>query len=268
MLSLRTRLVLGHGALVFLILVAVSTGVVALEHVDQALDRVPPDAGESQEVREAVHQIYTVSTWVFAAIVILSLALLLNTWRLVHLTLAQRVGDLVEVARARSRGDRLRRVAAVSGGELAQVATFINATLDELDQLDAMARGRRAEILRLLEGLLGQQASGGAVIALDGRIVASTLGPEEQPQLESLYAEVREASHAVCTNATKKTTTIRLPQSDAFVRLRLLSTFQAPAVGWLATFQTRPVSAAHEGSGAESLPAATQRVAQKPRSTS
>lgn len=233
MLSLRTRLVLSHGVFVSLILIAVTTGVFALGKVDRILSSQEAHA----TMLEAIDPVMRVTTGIFAAIMIGGLALLLFTSRMVHQTVVQRLGDLIEVARARSRGDHLRRADPTAGGELGHIAAFINASLDELDELDAAAHGRLSELRRVLEGLLGSLGKPAAILTLDGRLCASNAPPEQTDALEVLAEPVRQASRQALADLSMNVFPLAMSGGEPTVQLSVLRDVDARAVGWIVTWR-------------------------------
>lgn len=221
MLSLRTRLVIGHGLLVCLLLMAVATGLIALDHIEAMLP---------EPSRRDVEPIVRVAIGVLSVIVILGLALLLSVSRVVHRALVERIGNMIDVSRARSRGDRLRRADMGGGGELGQVAQFINVMLDELDALEGKVTGHSSHLQLALTGLLDRAAQPSAVLTPDGTVLASTMSPEETRALADVSQDIRKSTRA---EPARETFVLRPGDGGAAIRLQRLVGPGQTDVGWL-----------------------------------
>ena len=153
------------------------------------------------------------------------------------------LGRLLEVGHvteAIAAGDRRRRVRDFYHDELGLVARQLNAALDRQHELESQMQGRLLEQRRGLVGLLNQWPTPAAMIGIDGEVVASTLTPDDEAELDRLTPRIRAAAKVLMTRrfvkAEELAVDIKASDGDRLVRVRAMASGDNQISGWLATF--------------------------------
>lgn len=153
------------------------------------------------------------------------------------------LGRLLEVGHvteAIAAGDRRRRVRDFYHDELGLVARQLNAALDRQHELESQMQGRLHEQRRGLVGLLNQWPTPAAMIGIDGEVVASTLTPADEAELERLTPRIRAAAKVLMTRrfvkAEELAVDIKASDQRRLVRVRAMASGDNQISGWLATF--------------------------------
>jgi NtrC-family two-component system sensor histidine kinase KinB len=159
---------------------------------------------------------------------VMVLALVSFAWlsRTLRRELLDRLGNLKVIAQAMAAGDQERRADATRADELGLLAGQLNEILDRQAELDGRMKARLAASSDLVLGLLGSLGEPAALLASDGRVVASTLPDDET-------ARVRKGWRNKWSD---------VPGSGAEHRFSELSSGSRP-VGWLATRRSADESA-------------------------
>jgi HAMP domain-containing protein len=151
-----------------------------------------------------------------------------------------RLSEVGHVTEAIAAGDRRRRVRDFYHDELGLVARQLNAALDRQHELESQMQGRLLEQRRVLVGLLNQWPTPGAMIGIDGELVASTLTADDELELGRLTPRVRAAAKVLMTRrfvkAEELAADIKASDGVRVVRMRALASGDNQIVGWLATF--------------------------------
>jgi HAMP domain-containing protein len=143
--------------------------------------------------------------------------------------LLARLAELTSVVRAIAAGDTARRTVPGDADELGMVARQINAMLDKVQQVESELAGRLQQDRQLLVALLRELPRPAALLALSGRLVASTLEAEDQHAVEMTVAGLD--GLAMRTQGR----VINGMAGGREVRLQLLEAGGERPVGWLAT---------------------------------
>lgn len=208
--------------------VAVKTAVVDLLEANHRAAVAADRAAEREATRRAV---------LHGGLVALALLALAFVSRAMGRDLLEPLSELKTVAQAIADGDRRRRSSGASrSDELGTVARQLNAVLDALEDSEGRAEGRLALQRQLLVALVAGLGRPAAMVALDGMIVASTLGETADRALAAAASSLRERGEAPSPAVDA---TVPVPGLDASLRLRPLSTPAGRPVGWLATLGDR-----------------------------
>ncbi len=165
---------------------------------------------------------------VLVALALLSLAFVS---RALSRDLLEPLAELKTVAQAIADGDRRRRSSSASRrDELGVVARQLNSVLDALETSESRADGRLAQQRQVLVALLAARDEPAALVAPDGRVVASTLDQMADRALEALAVDLRKRN-----GEPEVRSEAYLPGGHASLRLRPLVTPDGRPVGWLAT---------------------------------
>ena len=184
--------------------------------------------------------------WVGALASVALLSLLVLSRRLQRDVLG-RLSRLGRAAGELAPGERTRRPAVDGDDELGRIARRLNEALDAVDAERSRADGLVAQSRQILLGLLAAWPEPAAVLALDGRLVASTLPPADEQRVCDLAAAALRAAEETPRPLT-------LP--DGAWRLVPLLAAGVRQAGWLvaattpaASTSSRPRSAGSRGPG-------------------
>ncbi|MBI4879137.1 MAG: methyl-accepting chemotaxis protein [Planctomycetes bacterium] len=176
----------------------------------------------------------------FAVLVTVALLSLGPLARGMRRSLLDRLAELHDVAEAGAAGDRLRRASVAHEDELGLVARQLNAALDSSQRLENEMRGRLSQQRQALLGLLALLPEQVALVAPDGRLVASTLTEAEERLVERCTQRLDRgagAARAAPGPAELPSRDQVLTQDGRNLRFQLLIAPSGRVAGWLATLE-------------------------------
>jgi HAMP domain-containing protein len=237
-MTLRSRLILGYGFLVILVLAVAGTATVGFFDLSGQIDAMTPKvehAAAGQALEQAQH---TSSRYGAAMAGLVGLALISFVFltRALQKRLLDRLTEIREVASAVRAGDPHRRVSVQMHDELGDVGRQLNEALDRYTELERHVDGRLSEMKQDFLGLFDAFDIRGAFFNLDGGLVASTLTPEGDDlpdELEDCIVEAgRDLVDARTTDAEAVTRVTAPDGSD--ITVELVYARGRRLVGWLA----------------------------------
>lgn len=123
-------------------------------------------------------------------VVALAIGSLIGLSRALQTHVLSRLADFQGVSEAIAAGNLRRRLRPGQDDELGLLARRFNQAVDAQEHLRLVAQGRLAEQRQLLLGMLARDDAHAALIALDGALVASTMGDDAQTILHDHLAWV------------------------------------------------------------------------------
>jgi HAMP domain-containing protein len=138
--------------------------------------------------------------------------------RVLRRRLLDRLADLKAIAQAMAAGDRDRRADATRADELGLLAEQLNELLDRQAEIDGRMEARLAGVTDVTIGLLASLEEPAALLASDGRFVASTIRDSEVRLIEKSWLDSRSG---------------KPPEELPYAFTELMS--GPRSVGWLAT---------------------------------
>lgn len=164
-----------------------------------------------------------------AVIVLVALLSLVLLSRAMKVMVLDRLSELTAIAEAIAGGSTTRRAADDHRDELGVVARQLNAMLDRQQQVRSGVEGRLALYRELLLGLLGAFPTSAALVAFDGRLVASTFDRDAEARLEAIGGLFPRTAGG---NSDRDLVTAS--EAGSF-HLEPLIGSEAKPIGWLAT---------------------------------
>lgn len=122
-----------------------------------------------------------------------AIALVSFVWlsRVLRRQLLARLGSLKAIAQAMAAGDRGRRADATRADELGLLGEQLNELLDRQAELDGRTEARLAAASDVVIGLLASLDEPAALLASDGRVVASTIRDSELARVQEAWRTSR-----------------------------------------------------------------------------
>lgn len=170
-----------------------------------------------------------------ATLVVLALLSLGFMSRALQQTILSRLAKLQELSDAIAAGDRARRFPIWRDDELGVLARHLNVALDRHEALQAQMEGRFNQQCQLLLGHLAQLDRPAALVALDGDVIASTLGARAEARVAALADSIRAERKSAAPQGVKVTR--RITDAQGVVTLQLLVANGARPVGWFVTVE-------------------------------
>lgn len=176
-----------------------------------------------------------------ATLVVVALLSLGFMSRALQQTILSRLTKLRELSDAVAAGDRARRFPVGREDELGVLARHLNVALDRHEALQAQMEGRFNQQCQLLLGHLAQLDHPAALVALDGDVIASTLGARAEARVAALADRIRAERKSAAPEAGKVMR--RISDGDTALTLQLLVANGTRAVGWFVTVEEPPAGA-------------------------
>jgi methyl-accepting chemotaxis protein len=163
-----------------------------------------------------------------ALMVLLALFSLAFLSRALNRTVLERLDELARVTEAIAGGSLDRRAAAQSSDELGAIARQLNASLDRQQQARAEVEGRVALFRELVIALLGSLPQAAAVLAPDGRILASTVSEDIEERLAAAWPGIPRLERGAGSGS------IEVTLGAETLALRVLTGTADRPIAWLA----------------------------------
>lgn len=243
-MTLRTRLILGYGFLVLLVLAVAGTATVGFFDLSGQIGAMTPKvehAAAGQALEQAQH---TSSRYGAAMAGLVGLALISFVFltRALQSRLLDRLAEIRQVASAVRSGNSHRRVSVQMHDELGDVGRQLNEALDRYTELQRHVDGRLSEMKQDILGLFDAFEVRGAFFNLDGSLVASTLTAEGDDLPDPLEGCIVEAGRDLVDargNARDGTAQVTAPDGTE-VTVELVYARGQRLVGWLAHLEHHP----------------------------